>query len=93
VRFASAVLLTVHEPPDPLLAIRQLGEYLTLVGLTELLLGQGIGRLELEDFLVLAPGLVQHVLAHIVPPIPLLLVELVLVCGRLLPVPEEAHKY
>ena len=40
-----------------------------------------------------AQGLVQRVLARTVPLTPLLLVEHVLVCGRLLPVPIEAYKY
>lgn len=88
-----AVLLTAHEPLDPLPAIPPLGEYLTLGSPTELLPGQGIGQFAPEYFSVPAPRLVRHVLAGIVLLILLLLVELVLVCGCLLPVPMEAHKY
>lgn len=44
-------------------------------------------------FSVPALGLVQRVLARTVPLTLLLLVEHVLVCGRLLSVPMEGHKY
>jgi hypothetical protein len=92
VRFPSAVLLTAHEPLDLLPVTQLLVEYLLLVGPTELLPEQWIGRFVQEDFAVPAPGLVRRVLARTASPIPLLLVGLVLVCGRLLPVPMKAHE-
>lgn len=94
-RFPFDVLLIAYEPLDRLPAIRPLGlnDHPLLVVLTPLQLGQGIGRFVPGDFSVPAPGLVQRVLARTVPLTLLLLVEHVPVCGRLLPVPMEAHKY
>jgi hypothetical protein len=93
VRFPSAVLLTAHEPLDLLPVIQLLVEYLVLVGPAELLPEQWTGRFVPEGFSVPAPGLVRRVLARIVPPILLLLVGLVLVCGRLLLIPMKTHEY
>ena len=92
-RFPSAVLLTAYER---LPAIRprllRLDDYTLLVGRTRVQPSQGIGLFEPGDCSVPAPGLVRRVLARTVPLTPLLLVEHVLVCGRLLPVPMEACK-